>query len=183
MKAPRAEVERAFSELLEQVDRLVPGADAAAEGGDRGAYLGALADLVGYLAERMTELHRKRQEETRAFLSWLEERLSCPVDDLSGKRYVLAYYEQPEGVEKLLEVIEQNYPLKHGLDITTPAAYGARNAERDRIVEGYERSMACLRPVLRQVALTDGLIDLLVYRLYGLTEEEVEVVERSTSGV
>lgn len=29
----------------------------------------------------------------------------------------------------------------------------------------------------RQVAFTDGLIDRVVYRLYGLTDEEVGVVE------
>lgn len=29
----------------------------------------------------------------------------------------------------------------------------------------------------RQIAFTDGLIDRVVYRLYGLTDEEVRVVE------
>jgi hypothetical protein len=34
-----------------------------------------------------------------------------------------------------------------------------------------------LRPLLARIAATDRLIDLIVYRLYGLTEEEVAVVE------
>jgi hypothetical protein len=38
-----------------------------------------------------------------------------------------------------------------------------------------------LLPIKRQLAWTDRLIDLIVYRLYGLTEEEIAVVEgRST---
>ncbi|MBI4539959.1 MAG: hypothetical protein HY704_10680 [Gemmatimonadetes bacterium] len=43
--------------------------------------------------------------------------------------------------------------------------------------------MAKLRPILRQLELTDRLIDLLVYRLYGLTDEEIRIVEeRAASG-
>ena len=42
--------------------------------------------------------------------------------------------------------------------------------------EGKTR-LAVLRPLLRRVARTDRLIDFIVYRLYGLTEEEVAVVE------
>lgn len=34
-----------------------------------------------------------------------------------------------------------------------------------------------LRPVKAQLAWTDGLIDQIVYRLYGLTAEEIKVVE------
>ena len=41
----------------------------------------------------------------------------------------------------------------------------------------WETSMGKLRPLLARLAATDRLIDLIVYRLYGLTEEEVAVVE------
>jgi hypothetical protein len=37
--------------------------------------------------------------------------------------------------------------------------------------------MGRLSPLLASLAATDRLIDLIVYRLYGLTEEEVAVVE------
>ena len=46
-----------------------------------------------------------------------------------------------------------------------------------KIKSEFERSMEMLHPLLARIAATNRLIDLLVYRLYGLTEEEVEVVE------
>ncbi len=41
----------------------------------------------------------------------------------------------------------------------------------------YEDSLAVLRPLLGRIVRTDRLIDFIVYRLYGLTEEEVAVAE------
>jgi len=48
---------------------------------------------------------------------------------------------------------------------------------QERIQREYESSVGKLRPLLARIAATDRLIDLIVYRLYGLTEEEVAVVE------
>ena len=56
------------------------------------------------------------------------------------------------------------------------------NAVRQRFVEGYERSMATLAPILRQLELTDALIDRIVYRLYGLSKAEIELVEQTVHG-
>lgn len=167
-----------FEELLAQLEWLLPLddeglPDLASERAD------VVRDLLAYLAERMSALHEERQAEVASFLSWLEEQLGCPVDELSGKTYVQAYYEQPEGVEKLLEVIERNHPRNTQLDVSSPKSYRARNPARERVVEGYERSMATLRPILLQLELTDALIDRIVYRLYGLSEEDVAVVEQA----
>ncbi len=41
----------------------------------------------------------------------------------------------------------------------------------------YERSVETLKPLKAQLAWTDGVIDQIVYRLYGLTAEEIRVVE------
>ena len=51
-----------------------------------------------------------------------------------------------------------------------------REAQK-RIRWEYEASMGKLRPLLARIAATDRLIDLIVYRLYGLTGEEVAMVE------
>ena len=42
------------------------------------------------------------------------------------------------------------------------------------------KSLALLR-LLHRIACTDRLVDFIVYRLYGLTEEEVAVVEGKSS--
>jgi hypothetical protein len=41
----------------------------------------------------------------------------------------------------------------------------------------WEHSRAALAPTLHAIAATDRLIDLLVYRLYGLTDAEIDLVE------
>jgi len=159
----------AFPEVLTQVDLWlsedVPGGEVATE------------QFLAHLARTMAELHERRLEEEAAFLDWLEEQLGCPVDDLTGKTYVRAYWEQPEGVDKLLETIERNRPSSTELDVRQPEEYGETNPGRERIVSGYDRSMKTLRPLLRQMQLTDELIDRIVCRLYGLTDEEIDVVE------
>ena len=38
--------------------------------------------------------------------------------------------------------------------------------------------MGKLRPLLKHIELTDKLIDQMVYRLYGLAEADIAVVER-----
>jgi hypothetical protein len=170
----RAEV--AFDTLLRQVDLLLPVDESGSPDLER-EHADVVADLLAFLAERMTALHEERQIEMRDFLSWLEEQIGCPIEDLAGKSFVRAYHEQPEGVNKLLEVIGRNHPSKTALDVSAPQSYRGENPSRRRIIEGYEKSMAALRPVLLQIELTDRLIDLVVYRLYGLTGEEVELVE------
>ncbi|MEA2045201.1 MAG: hypothetical protein U9N48_01560 [Euryarchaeota archaeon] len=46
----------------------------------------------------------------------------------------------------------------------------------------YDDSMATLRPLLARIDETDRLIDLVVYRLYGLSSSEVEIVDKGLGG-
>jgi hypothetical protein len=57
-----------------------------------------------------------------------------------------------------------------GKQVLAGAAVGTLRTE-------YERSLAVLRPIKAQLARTDALIDQVVYLLYGLTADEVAVVE------
>ena len=45
--------------------------------------------------------------------------------------------------------------------------------------EEHEKSLTILLSIKRRLAATDWLIDQLVYRLYGLTEEEVRIIEEA----
>jgi len=47
----------------------------------------------------------------------------------------------------------------------------------DTVKEAFDGTMSKLTPLFDRIRGTDGLIDNIVYRLYGLTEEEVKVVE------
>ena len=53
------------------------------------------------------------------------------------------------------------------------AFYAKLNANRRRYAAGLTKVLS----LKRRLATTDRLIDLIVYRLYGLTEEEVGIVE------
>ncbi len=46
----------------------------------------------------------------------------------------------------------------------------------------YEDSMATLRPLLARIEETNRLIDQVVYRLYGLSSEGVEIGEKGLGG-
>jgi hypothetical protein len=52
-----------------------------------------------------------------------------------------------------------------------------KNEPAQKIRAAWETSMDTLRPLLAHIAATDRLIDLIVHRLYGLTEEEIAIVE------
>lgn len=51
-------------------------------------------------------------------------------------------------------------------------------AFQERLAGEYQASLDNLLPLKACLAATDRLIDLIIYRLYGLTAEEVAVVER-----
>ncbi len=43
----------------------------------------------------------------------------------------------------------------------------------------FNKSISILEPLKARIKATDNLIDKIVYRLYGLTEEEIKIVEGS----
>ena len=105
---------------------------------------------------------RRRDEER------LETFLGCPVDDLRGKTYVRAYHERT--FDELLATLKKNRRrIQPDLDRRDPLE--ALRAE-------WDASMGKLRPLLVRLAATDRLIDLIVYRLYGLTEEEIAALPK-----
>jgi hypothetical protein len=53
----------------------------------------------------------------------------------------------------------------------------ATRAVQEPIEAEFNTSMATLTPLKAKIAATDSLIDLIVYKLYGLTEEEIAIVE------
>jgi type I restriction-modification system DNA methylase subunit len=130
-------------------------------------------DLLASLAEEMTQLSSERSTEAKGFLAWLEGYVGVSVDDLQNKTKVRGYYELEGGWEEFAAILDQNQrniQRAKGIDIT-------RREPREAIRQEHEASLARLRPLLRKIEVTDRLIDLIVYRLYGLTEEEIAIVE------
>ena len=53
----------------------------------------------------------------------------------------------------------------------------ARTEPQKRSRLEFDSSLAKLQPLMERIAATDKLIEKIVYKLYGLTEEEIGIVE------
>jgi len=157
-----------FDEVLEAVDGCLP-KDAAGEpiaGSERSD---VVHDLLAHLAEEMIRMNKEKQEEIRGFLAWLSDFTGARIDDLSNKTKVSAYYEIE--FSELLSVLKKN---KKKLDVDP-----GRRAFGEDLRREYSASVEKLAPLLSRIGEVDRLIDAIVYRLYGLSEAEVEIVEGS----
>ena len=124
-------------------------------------------DLLAFLAERMLEMNKQKQQEIKGFLGWLESYLGAKVEDLTPKTKLQSYYEHD--YESFLAVLKKNRK-KLAVD-------PARREPAEALRAEFEGSLGKLGPLLELIRQTDELIDAVVYRLYGLTQEEIEIVE------
>ena len=125
-------------------------------------------DLLAHLAKEMTDLHKQKQVEMKRFLAWVKSELLAEVvgvNNLSGKTYLSSCHEQP--LERLAEVLGKN---NRQLRISPEMAAAL-------LRQTCQESLTTLGPLLRSVARTGRLIDLIVHRLYCLSEEDVAVLE------
>ena len=127
-------------------------------------------DLLAYLAERMIEMNKEKQEEIRGFLKWLEGEIGIKADDMTLKTKIKGYYKSDW--DEFLKALKRNKKKITVMDIT-------RRAPQEKIREEFDSSLGKLTPLLAKIEATDRLIDRVVYRLYGLTKEEIKVVEES----
>ena len=156
--------------MLEAVDGCLP-MDASGEFVAEGERSDVVHDLLAHLAEEMIRMNKEKQEEIRGFLSWLSDYTGARIDDLSNKTKVSAYYEIE--FSELLAILKKN---KKKL-----ACDPGRRAFGEDLRREYSASMEKLAPLLLRIGEVDRLIDAIVYRLYGLTDEEVAIVEGSLS--
>jgi hypothetical protein len=129
-------------------------------------------DILAHLAGRMIEMHKHKQAEVKGFLGWLTNYTGRPVDDWALKTYLRQYYEHDWG--EMQRILKRNQRKVPNVDLDVDAY---RNEPAQKIREAWETSMETLRPLLTHIEATDCLIDRIVYELYGLTEEEIGVVE------
>jgi hypothetical protein len=63
-------------------------------------------DLLAYLAERMLEMNKQKQQEIKGFRGWQESYLGAKVEDLTPKTKFQSYYEHD--YESFLAVLKRN---------------------------------------------------------------------------
>jgi TaqI-like C-terminal specificity domain/Eco57I restriction-modification methylase len=136
-----------------------------------------------YLSSQMTSAHTSADQEIERFLNWLviqlrpllSEEDGVSLNVLTGRSKLLNYlgdHQKNEGAlpfDELMGILHRNR-TRLGVSLNDARFVARLKAE-------YEKSLAVLLPIKELLAFTDKLIDQIVYRLYGLTEEEVAVVE------
>lgn len=124
-------------------------------------------DFLAYLAEQMIEMNKTKNEESKGFLKWLEREIGVEINALANKTAIKEYHDHD--FNHLLDVLKKN---KNKLSIDPS------NRKIQELLEKYfEKSILVLEPLKGKIKVTDNLIDQIVYKLYGLTPEEIEVVE------
>ena len=126
-------------------------------------------DFLAYLAEQMIEMNKEKQSEVKGFIKWLEREIGAKIENLSNKTVIKEYYKN--NFEKLIEVLKKN---KKKIPINLSNREFQMNFEN-----GFNKGVAKLNPLMKKIETTDKLIDQIVCKLYGLTDEEIEVIEES----
>ena len=86
------------------------------------------------------------------------------------------YYEHDWA--EMQRILKRNQRKLPNVDLDMDAY---RNEPAQKIRQAWETSMETLRPLLKDIEATDRLIDRIIYQLYGLTDEEVAILEGSAS--
>jgi type I restriction-modification system DNA methylase subunit len=121
-------------------------------------------DLLAFLAEQMVEMNRAKGEEIRGFLHWLEREIGVEIDTLKNKTAIQSYFGL--SLDGLLDILKKNR-----------RSIASSRSFQESLNREFTASLAKLNPLLTRIQGTDTLIDLVVYQLYGLTDEEIVVVE------
>jgi hypothetical protein len=130
-------------------------------------------DLLAHLAEQMIEMNKKKNGEIKSFLEFLKGEISSSIEDLSNKTAIQEYYDHE--FQNIVDVLVKNKKkLKVGYEPKSPANYKL-------LQQWYNDSTGKLKPLMGKIKATDGLIDQIVYKLYGLTEDEIKIVEGSSN--
>lgn len=139
-------------------------------------------DVLAHLAQRMIDLNKSKQAEVGRFLVWLESKLRIQpkndgltgIDSLGGKTIIQGYlgdYQKGEGELSWDDFLYRLHQNRNRFAVSLSDVEGEIQIE-------FEKSLETLIPIKRDLARTDALIDKIVYRLYGLTDEEIELIER-----
>jgi len=124
-------------------------------------------DLLAYLAKQMIELNKQKQKEIQGFLKWIEREWKVDIEDLALKTYLKEYHKHD--FDEMIRIAKRNKKLIN-LDPES-------RKFQERLEQEWKASIEKLRPLKERIQLTDNLIDQIVYKLYGLTEEEIKIVE------
>jgi len=120
-------------------------------------------DVIGFLVQRMIEMNQQKRTTAKQFLTDLKDFHGIDVRSMNPKTKLYEFWK---------------------LDAADVFAHFRANkvrisqSDEEKIRERFSKATSALGPLDSQIAFTDRLIDQIVYRLYGLTPEEIKIVEQ-----
>ena len=129
--------------------------------------LDVVHDLLSYLAKQMIDMSKKKNEELKGFFKWLEREIKTDIENLKNKTALKEFHNYD--FDKFLDVLKENQK-----NITINLL---ERKTQERLGKHFNDSISILEPLKTRIKVTDALIDEIVYRLYGLTEEEIKIIE------
>jgi len=124
-------------------------------------------DLLSHLAKELTTVHEQRSNIELAWREWVAAVIPQQnklKKDFYEREWVVAGLK--DGWPSILAEFQARKAI--------PSGKALQDLKRET-----EEALEELRPLYERIQKTDELIDQIVYRLYGLTEEEISVVEES----
>jgi hypothetical protein len=150
-------------------------------------------DLLVYLAEQMMNLNRQRQQALEDFMLGLESVLSDTELQKIGRLWTPPNIQQAgdedaakrfaDAEEKLGSLASQQLDLRDDIGLVNEEQWKwllKRRLGKPDLVEltrVYRKFQPPIATLDKRIAITDHVIDEIVYRLYGLTVEEIDIVE------
>ncbi len=125
-------------------------------------------DLLAFLGQEMKRLNKEKQTTIHSFHKWLEEEiLKSTLEDQKGKTKIRDFYEF--SFSEFLEI------LKHSDIVTDPCPSQIRNI----IEQEFNNNISILTPIKSQTGLVNDLITQIVYKIYGLKDDEIRAMIES----
>ncbi len=124
-------------------------------------------DLLAFLAGQMTELNKEKQTTAKIFLTDLKEFYNIEARSLTPKTKLDEFWKlETAGLFAHLHANKIKF----------------KEFVEEKIRSRFEKAKDKLVPLDSQINSTDELIDQIVYRLYGLTEDEIKIVSGEHNG-
>jgi hypothetical protein len=126
-------------------------------------------DLLAFLAERMMELNKEKHTAAKKFLTDLKDFHGVDARALTPKTKLDEFWK--------LETAEMFAHLRANMKALAAQNIRLKDSDEEKIRDRFQKSKEQLIPLETQIRFTDELIDQIVYRLYGLTEDEIKIVK------
>ncbi|KWT84199.1 Eco57I restriction-modification methylase domain-containing protein [Candidatus Magnetominusculus xianensis] len=124
-------------------------------------------DILAFLAGEMFRLNTAQKKEEAGFLRWLELEIGAKINDLTGKTQLRQYHRYEFDV--IIAVLRKN---KNKIPVSL-----SRRDRLELLEDEFTKSKSIILPLKQKIDSMDILIDNIVYKLYGMTEDEIKIIE------